>query len=659
MQAGTTDLALFIISIATAFTSLLGLPPEPRDPVMIQAAPKDALVYLEWSPRGSGKLNGPEFEGLVADPEITACIQNVDASIRRMLVDILEGSEDANRLAKAIPEFQKMLLLQPGSLSLRFDQSLVGPAVQKLQEEGRELPVELQGIAGIEATLIVRMGENPDEMEQHITRTIKVATEGDVKTDKLERTEIPLKIPGMKIIFHRHQGYLIVSNQASGIDTAIAGIEGKDQGLSGQPRFLKSTEKVLFPQTGSLLWIDTKGIFNTMTTGFGLPGIMANGVVAMFGLEKIDSISCASGIEQGKIAVKHWADTQGQTAKALSLFSGSGIPESRFELIPHDADLVFAGSLDLPKTILEFEKLATAIGQKEKFDFLQEIDSELKEFDLTLAELLKPFADNVIVYDAPGSGGLLLSGPVLLLEVRDHERASSLLDRIVRLLREKLPPFDERSRGVLLSEGEFLGEKIFYLDQAVREPEVINPAFCLTKDSLIVGLHPQSIKGHLRMLGDKSHPRFGSRFSKGKEGFQVPAGKLLLVRYLNLQTVGRLLLPLLPYGEVQATSQLKMSRFDLSTFDFPSAAAILPYLKDHLSTVTRTEKGLLYHGEGSLPPQIVDTLLWLLPAAGAGVYDEMTFTPERSPEDQAISKVNPQGKKFEHQNKLELVGQGQ
>lgn len=655
MQAASNDFALVIFSVITWFSSILGLPPEPRDPVFIKAAPADAVLYLEWAPRGEGKANGEEFEGLIGDPEIRSFFREADGSIRRLMIEIMEGSEDADRLANAIPEFQKMLLMSPGSISVRFDQSLIGEAVKRIEEAGEKLPVEAQGIAGIVATVTLQMGENPDEMEEHVARTIKTITEGEVKTNKLDHTQLPIKIPGMQLIVHRHKEYLIVSTHTSGIDSSIAGIDGKDQGLSGSARFLETTGKVAIARTGSLFWLDVKGIYNAMTTGFGLPGIMANGVVTMLGLEKLDSMACASGIEDGKVVVRNWTNTQGVTTKAMAFASGSGISKTRFDLVPRDADLVVGGSLDLQKVIAEYKKLTIALEQGERSDLLEDFQSNLSELDLSISELLKPFADNAIVYDAAGSGGLFFSGPILLLEVRDHELATNLLERIVSLVREKLPPFDERSRGVLLSEGEFLGEKIYFLDQAVRRPSMVTPAFCLTKDSLIVGIHPQSIKGHLRMLGDAKRARFSSRLSGEKGNIAVPEGKVLLVRYLNLHTVGKLTLPFLPYGELAAASQLKMSRFDITTLNFPSSAAILPYLKDHISVVVNDGKGIVYEGRGSLPPQIIDTLLWFLPVFGGGVLDELTFDqsgPRLPVEKQRVS-IN---RKSSMQELLETVG---
>jgi len=625
MHAASNDFALVIFSVIAWFSSMLGLPPEARDPVFIKAAPADAVLYLEWAPRGEGKTNGEEFEGLVGDPEIRSFFREADGTIRRLMIEIMEGSEDADRLAKAIPEFLEMLMMSPGSISVRFDQSLVGPAIKRIEEEGGELPVEAQGMTGIVATVMLRMGEKPDEMEEHVARTIKTITEGEVKTDKLDHTLLPIKVPGMQLLVHRHKEYLIFSTHVSGIDDSIGGIDGKDQGLSGSTRFQETTEKVAIARTGSLFWLDVKGIYNAMTTGFGLPGIMANGVVTMLGLEKLDSMACVSGVEDGKVVVRNWTNTQGITTKAMAFASGSGIPRTRFDLVPRDADLVVGGSLDVQKAIAEYKKLTIALEQGEKSELLEDFQSNLNELDLSISELLKPFADNAIVYDAAGSGGLFFSGPVLLLEVRDHELATNLLDRIVSLVREKLPPFDERSRGVLLSEGEFLGEKIYFFDQAVRNPSMVTPAFCLTKDSLIVGIHPQSIKGHLRMLGDAKRERFSSRLGGEKGDIAIPEGKVLLVRYLNLQTVGKLSLPFLPYGELAAASQMKMSRFDITTLNFPSSAAILPYLKDHISVVLNDGKGMVYEGRGSLPPQIIDTLFWFLPVFGGGVLDELTF----------------------------------
>lgn len=629
MNSGS-DVALVVFSLVSWFASLLGLPPEPRDPALLRAAPAETLVYLEWAPRGAGIPDGKEFEGLVADPEIVSLFQDAEASLRRLLIETVEGTEAGDHIPDAIPAVLRVLLLRGGSFSVRFDQELVAKTVQQLREQGTELPVERQGLTGLVGTLILQLGDQPEALERQLANTLRIVTQGAVQGEKLDRTALPSSIPGHQILLHRHQGYLIVATHEAAIDQAIAGLDGKDQGLSTQPQYREAMEGAPNARIGSVLWIDSQRLLKAVSTGFGLPGVMTNGVVTMLGLERLESITSVSGIREGKVFCRNWIRMLQQTSKVMAIASGKGITKSRFDLVPLDADVVLAGSLDIPKWILEWQKLAKGLDREEKFHVLSGLQSQLAELDLSLEELLQPFADNAILYDAPGSGGLLLSGPVCLLEVKDHEQAGNLIERLVIKIRESLPPFDDRSRGVQLGEGEFLGEKIYFLNQSVRKPVKINPAFCLTKDSLVIGLHPQSVKAHLRMLADKNRERFSARFDQGNAGEIVPAGDLLLVRYLNLQTVGKLSGPFLPYGEIELSSRFQMMQLDLTVLNLPSTAAILPYLKEHLSFVARDETGIRYSGEGSLPPQMIDTLLLFLPVAGVGVFDSVVFNESES-----------------------------
>lgn len=629
MQSMPNDLAAVVVFLATWFSSLLGLPPEPRDEVLLRSAPADSLVYLEWAGRGQGVAGGTGWEGLVADPEIVGMVREADAALRRLLVDRLEGSEDANRLALAVPELLKAILVQPGSVSVRFDSKLVGPAVQQLREAGKEIPPEHQGIAGIVATLILKLGEGTagEELERHLANVLKVVTDGGLNGDKLDRATIPLKFPGQNLIFHRHESYLIVSSQAGGIEAAIEGLQGTDHGLSKQSRFQQGAERTAQTRMGSLFWIDTKGIQQTMSTSFGLPGVMANGVAALFGLERLESMTCTSGMEKGEIVTRNWTAISGAPTKVFALFSGAGIPREQFEHVPADADLVVGASLDPLKALSEFQKLAAAVDRREKFD---EAVGEMQEFfdevGIKLPDLLKPFEDHIVVYDSPASGGLFLSGLVGLVKVKDQEQARVLVEDVVRKIRERLPPFDDRSRGVEFSEGEFQGEKIYYLNQIMRGPSKLNPAFCLTKGQLILGLHPQSIKSHLRMQKDEKSPRFAGRLPSAEGEAGAAKGKLLMVRFLDVPRLGELLLPFLPYAGVEGAARWQLSGLDLTVLHLPSNRAIGPYLTGHFSTVTRTDGGILYEGRGTLPPQLVDTAIWLLPAFAAGILEELTYT---------------------------------
>ncbi|MCH7687477.1 MAG: GTP-binding protein [Planctomycetes bacterium] len=53
---------------------LMGMPPGERDAAFLRCAPSDAVLYVEWAERSTGKPGAPGIDGLAADPEMKLAI---------------------------------------------------------------------------------------------------------------------------------------------------------------------------------------------------------------------------------------------------------------------------------------------------------------------------------------------------------------------------------------------------------------------------------------------------------------------------------------------------------------------------------------------------------------------------------------------------------
>jgi len=599
MMAGPGPMELLILMMMSGglFSSggMLGMPPGERDAALVKCPPADSVIYVEWSSRSFGKPGAPGIDGLAADPEIQLFIKNLDQSIRTLVEqETANGQPEEQILGKVLPPLIKSLLVRPGCLYADLD----AKAVVKLKEEdGPELQ-SFAGMvmAGLRATLIINAGKDADAMTKQIEQLLdlvppQLAIE---RTQNLQRQKIPLPLPGGQLTVHRHKNYLIVGYGKGTIDTAIAGLTGKSKGLTSNKRFTAAMKRVAMERTGGVTWVDVNGLVTKVSQALGAQGAMIAGMAKMTGVDAIDSIASCTGVVDGQITTKNYVITGGRTDGVLSLFSGRAIKSADFSQIPADADFVLAGSLSAPK-ILDAVRDIVGKADPQSKEFLeatlQQLEDELGvSFD---KDVFQAFGDLWTVYDSPSAGGVLLSAPVLALEIRDAKKANMVFTQLMKVFKDALPGEyggGRRRRGV------FLAQSIFYVNTVGNDVPVA-PSFCLTEKQLIVTLHPQTLKAHLRFLAAKEKS-FAARV--GKE-LKLPEGELLSLTYFDTKSLVRYLYAMAPYFGQIMFSKMQQEGFPMDVFSLPSARAILPYVGTSLSATVRTKDGILVDSQSALP----------------------------------------------------------
>ena len=131
----------------------LGMPPEPVDPVMEQAAPGNCLVYLSWAasanPR-AGSMN--HLEQLLADEEVrdlsTVFWKELDAVLARFAVR--DKTEESKSLATLVPEAARQLSKGAGVVYLA------------------DLKI-LPGSLTVDAGIMLRTGQAPSSYDRQRT----------------------------------------------------------------------------------------------------------------------------------------------------------------------------------------------------------------------------------------------------------------------------------------------------------------------------------------------------------------------------------------------------------------------------------------------------------------------------------------------------------
>lgn len=561
-----------------------GLVPGERDPQLIKSAPPHAYYYQEWTSSGPGQAGAPGIKGLVADPEI----QGFCAAIRKSL-----SSTDSNH--ESWPEG-----LVPGTTWQRDLPELLTLASQHAgaaylahtSDDRDETP-----LSGLEAAVILNLGDDADEFLTVLNRLLQFSP-GKKPLGKPDRQTILM--PMKSLLLHQIGGRVIVTTGPAALDRLLARWEQADAGLRQLPEFVQAWQGRQVTELGGLTWINAAALWGDLQQKFGLPGSIAHNVAHSLGLSSVQSVLTVSGLDQQNQVCRTNIALSGERGGLLRLFSSRALASADFASVPADADFVLATNLNL-ETVREVIRDIVAKTLPEAVNGVNEFQKQLEqELQLSLDDIVAGFGDVWTIHDAPSNGGVLLTGMVAGVPVRDKDRAQQVVSRLKDLLIESLP-HDVGMYGARLEEFEFQGTTIYSLLPPPSgfgdgsEPP-LSWAFCLTDSHLWLALHPQALKAQLRFLAAKE-PRFDAA---SKLKLQDSSAEQLTAIYIDTPGVGRAVYPLIPFA--LQTSFHGMRELPLAAL--PSARAVLPYLQESTILVGRNDKGIMIESTNALPVMI-------------------------------------------------------
>lgn len=615
MMAGPMEM-MMLLMLGGGFSGggILGLPPGERDAAFVQCPASDVPLYTEWASRGKGKPGGPGIDGLAADPEVLAFIEALDQGIQKA-IELNAGGDEEKVMGEHIPPLVKILLNRPGCLYIDADAKAAMQLMANPPELPRFTPPFFAMLPAFEATMIVNGGDQSDEIAKHLEGLMELLPVSE-RVKGLQHQQFPIPMEGASLTLHRHKNYFILGWGKGTVDAAIKGLTGDNKGLKDNPRFQASMEKVALERTANIAWFDMKSLIDKAVKGLGPQGLVVAAVAQQLGADSIDSLALCTGVVKGQIHTKGFLKTDGKTEGILALAAGRPLTAKDFQNVPADADLVFAFTLDAPKILGTTKKLIAQAGDepKENFDkILSQLETELGlSFE---DDIFKAFGQKWMIYDSPSNGGILLSAPVLALEVKDYETAQKTFEQLMKILKLAVPGETRAGRfgrGIYLSKKSFLDQEIYYIN-TIGDDVPFTPSFTLTKTHLLASPHPQQIKAHLRFLKTQE-----ARFSEKafEEKIQHAGGELFAVSYTRPELFARYLATISPFFASVAFSEIQRGMPGFDAFDFPSARALLPYFGEGLLTKERTEDGILFDARHGVPIPGMSSIAITMPVFG-------------------------------------------
>jgi len=603
---GMSFLSLIAMVFFNGFTAQmvpLGLPPGERDVALQRVPTEGVLLYSEWTAQGPGKAGAAGIEGLIVDEEIQMLLDDVEVAIATSL-----EKERAPKEIQLLPKFVRTLVTRPGCL-------FVSTGSEPLPERAEEINPGV-ALTRLQVGLVINGGEHADDLESQILGFLEAGQLGSQK--ELDHFVLPIPIPVGPVTLHRDGDHLILGVGADVLEGIVERLHADKGGIADDAEIQEALALVKQERTGRYQYVDVKRIAQFANAIAG-DRAQVNETLEMLHLDQLGHIVLTTGLaDDGAVLSRTHIATGGGTDGVLSVLAGRPLTPKDFAHIPADSDSYIAKSVDLAKILAESRKIIEAVDPDSAEQFAQglaELDAELGisvEKDIPAA-----FGSVWTVYNAPSNGGLVASSPVLALEVLDAEKAYTIFSQFMKTLKANLPGDyggGYRRRGVYLVDRKFHDHTIYFVN-TVGDDVPFAPAFCVTDTHLLITLHPQAMKGHLRLVDA------GGENLSSKLPADVFAGREQLVYGgSDPQGITRLVTAFAPYFMQLAMSEMQREGFPLDLFSLPSARGLLPYATDSSVSIERTKEGLLIEVRDGMPIPGLSSSAILLPAATFGTF---------------------------------------
>jgi hypothetical protein len=592
--------SVFSMMLLGLGSSITALPPGERDAAYLQCAPADALIYIEWASRGKGEPGAEGFDGLVADPEFATFISDFKSSLLAMVEkNAPPPAQDA--IAAALD-----LINRSGCLYVNYT-----------PPDGATQPVSpedwLKAAQELSVTLILDGGDKADETEQHLLALLSSIPGGPGGGgEMLDHYTIPLPVPELEIVVHREGNHFIVAFGGGTLERAQAGLKGEIEGLGKSDAFRETSKMVAMERVGTVSWFNLARIREEGLQFAGPWGDIAGVMMTQLGVDQLNRCLSVSGVIDGQIATRTYLETGSGQKGLLTLISGRGLTADDLKRFPKDCDFLTSFTLDVPLVRTTLKALLKDVepALADNFDAIELQLADELGFSIE-DDLLQAFGQQVTLFDSPAAGGLLFTSLTATVEVKDADKAEKVYGQLMEMLKASLP--GDRStefarRGVFLEEREFMDHTLYFVN-TIGDDVPFAPTFCLTDEQMLVSLHPQAIKAHLRFLAEGG-PSYDERFPKD----DLPEGTVISYGTFSAEKLVETIYAFVPYFGQMGLSEAQKNGFELDVFSVPSAKAILPYLKESRGWVVRTENGLLLESRSSVPTSLFSGLPvnWLL-----------------------------------------------
>jgi len=563
--------------------------------------PGDALLYLGWAGSEAKVEGGPTaWSKLCQEPEVRAAIDTMWPRLEQSLFQLLAKEEGAETGAAAQQGWSlfKAFVKYPGALSIGgVAMSEEGPSfgaylVIAAGEQSGELLKQVESLlamAGLKADAFENVTVGGVELRQIAGHQLPVPLHWGVFNDCVilavgpgatERLVTSLKGEGNTLA--QNADFAAAMKNAGGSDGLLTGYFHVGSAIRALKSFIPMFAMMQVPVLGSTKQVDE--------------------ILDQLGLSNAQAIAYTLRPESdgfmSRVFVYYPHFAESTTKPSAPKVIG---PET-FARVPMDANYAWAGSFDLARLYGVILNVVTAVDP----DARKKLDRELGKIEELIGlkihdDLLATLGTDWLIYDAPSHGGLWFSGITFQVSLRDANRFSESMEKLVGVLQDKA------GKALKVEVETYRGQMIVYLN-IIGYPVPVAPAWCIQGNRMIIALYPQMIRTAIDFQKDKL-PSLADN-SDFQRGWKLLPQKPYGVTYVNsAKGAGEVYSFALPIWQtVSAMAQKEGVEMNVSML--PSQRTITKHMFGTLSASALTDEGILCVSHGSLP--------FAVPSIGAG-----------------------------------------
>jgi prepilin-type processing-associated H-X9-DG protein len=391
-----------------------------------------------------------------------------------------------------------------GQLELTGIGELIGLLTRAAQHPGGLALLDLTTTAGtpdVQLALLIAADNDAITLADGLAGFIKmVASDAEIGTTEVGGALMRrLAIPETPLVVYWgvHKGHFVATLGERAAERIVAGLDGKESSSLASSAELKFARSKLGRMDGD--WrVSAFGDARAMVARIRalveqlhgpLPPVVDK-VIEALGINGVRSkyFRMHAG-EQGLLG-RLFVHVDGERKGILKLWAQQPLSEDDLQIIPKDAYWAQVWNLDLQQlwddtreTIEEVDPNAVPMVEG-----VLAMSGTFLGLSLT-EQVLPAFGDTWAVFDAPSHGGVLLTGSVLVVEVRDADAIQALMTRLVGLLQPMLASEDV---NLTLRQTTCDGRTIHHVVVG-GVPCPVAPAWTFVNDRMVFGLFPQTV----------------------------------------------------------------------------------------------------------------------------------------------------------------------
>ena len=580
-----------ILLVATGSGVPLGMPPAPPDPAVFRAAPDECLWFFSWAGTADPDPNSSNHtEQLIAEAEVQRMLNELETQLVAAFRRGAPPTEAGRTAAELGPELIKTLLTRPGAVFVTS------------AGVGLNGPVATGGA-------IFNVGDQGKQVEKALT-TLERLTMGQESTPREEggwrRVGLPPQAPPVEWAVKGE--YLIVGINTGSAEEIAERVKGKETAEWLQE--LREGAAIKRVSTVNYLNVKTIAEMAAPALGFG----RGRTILDTAGAGNIKHYGSVSGLDDQGAVTRTLLALEGEPKGFLAVAAGEPLSAEDLAPIPADATVAVAARID-PRVFLNtvFE-VAQAVDPQQAKRLRIQIDRSKDELGFDWEkDILESVGDLWCVYDSPSESGLLI-GATAVASIRNREGLLRANARMVDLIRAEGQKDRERNRQrprfVTVKDFEVDGQQVFFLN-FVGDDVPFAPAWCITKDRLVVGLYPQSIKSYLAHQTDakilSSRPEVASLLKAKNPPFAIA--------YYDTRRIAELVYPGLQMLANILCSEAQREGVAIDVSLLPQLETFTRHLSSGTVAVALTDRGIQLESKAVLPISAAPATL-LVPMMG-------------------------------------------